>query len=205
MKILIPLDGSKFAEDVLEPVMRLAGRNDKIVALHLVRVVKDSEAHNTWNKFPPPGTEVPGIWSDSGIPAYHTPMAPLKHRPRSAVETKDQALDRLFYEAKEYLDQVADRLFPYVTKKTVVFGDDPAEELTNYAREEEVDLIAIATHGRTGLARLLFGSVAGKLAKAGATPLFTVHPGGKYQGALDVEIPAPVEPKVPSEPIVRAA
>ena len=42
---------------------------------------------------------------------------------------------------------------------TVSFGD-PATEIERYAEEKEVDLIAMATHGRRGLARLIFGSVA---------------------------------------------
>lgn len=42
---------------------------------------------------------------------------------------------------------------------TVSFGD-PATEIERYAEEKEVDLIAMATHGRRGIARLIFGSVA---------------------------------------------
>ena len=69
-------------------------------------------------------------------------------------------------EAEEYLDDVAARFFPGGAVKKVVVGQNPAEEIANYASEEKVDLIALATHGRTGLARVMMGSVAGELLKA---------------------------------------
>ena len=59
----------------------------------------------------------------------------------------------------------------------MVVAEDPAEQILNHAREEEVDLIAMATHGRTGLARLLMGSVAHNLLQARVAPLMLVRPG----------------------------
>jgi nucleotide-binding universal stress UspA family protein len=205
MKILIPLDGSRFSEDILEPIMRLANRSDKIVSLHLVRVVKTSDARITWNEAARSPTEVASIWTYGGIYSYDTPLEPLKPWPNTPVDNKDQALDRLYNEAKDYLDRVAEHLFPYVTDKTVVFGDDPAEEIINYVRREEIDLMAIATHGRTGLARMLFGSVARKLAKADVVPIFTVRPGDKHEGAIEPESLAAMETEVHREPAGRGA
>ena len=43
---------------------------------------------------------------------------------------------------------------------------------------EKADLIAIATHGRTGQAKLLLGGVAGELLKAHVAPIFMVRPEG---------------------------
>ena len=37
---------------------------------------------------------------------------------------------------------------------------DPSDELVNYAKDNEIDLIVMGTHGRTGITRLLMGSVA---------------------------------------------
>ena len=61
-----------------------------------------------------------------------------------------------------------------------VMGENPAEEIVNYASREKVDLIAIATHGRTGLAKMMMGSVAGELLKARVAPLFMVRPEGLF-------------------------
>ena len=72
------------------------------------------------------------------------------------------------------------RFFARGVEKMVVMGDDPAKEIADYARREKVDLIAIATHGRTGLARLTMGSVAGELLKARVAPLFMIRPDGLY-------------------------
>lgn len=52
----------------------------------------------------------------------------------------------------------------------------PHEEIARYAKECEVDLIVIATHGRTGLAHVLMGSVAEKVVRRAAVPVLTVKP-----------------------------
>ena len=53
----------------------------------------------------------------------------------------------------------------------------PFPEIVRLAREEEVDLIVIGTHGRTGLAHVLLGSVAEKVVRKAPCPVLTVkHP-----------------------------
>lgn len=175
MKILIPLDGSIFAEEILEPVKKLAGRGKGRVELHLLRVVDPEDVRVTWIERPTPSTALAGEWT-SGGPL----LDPMRSIAGESAETRDQALDRLYNEADYYLGQVAERFFPEVAEKTVVFGGDAAEEILAYADSVEPDLIAIATHGRTGLAKLRLGSVAAKLLKARAYPLFMVRPDGLH-------------------------
>ncbi len=50
----------------------------------------------------------------------------------------------------------------------------PADEIVRTAEAEQVDLIVIATHGRTGLGRLIFGSVAEKVVRTAGCPVLTV-------------------------------
>jgi nucleotide-binding universal stress UspA family protein len=50
------------------------------------------------------------------------------------------------------------------------------EALINLAHPERVDLVAIATHGRSGVRRLLLGSVADKLIRAAGPPVLVVRP-----------------------------
>jgi len=57
----------------------------------------------------------------------------------------------------------------------VVLGD-PAEEILNYAQAEGIDLIIIGTHGRKGLERIIFGSVAERVLKKSQVPVLTVNP-----------------------------
>jgi nucleotide-binding universal stress UspA family protein len=53
----------------------------------------------------------------------------------------------------------------------------PAEEIVRLARERDVDLIVMGTHGRTGLAHVLLGSVAEKVVRRAPCPVLTVrHP-----------------------------
>lgn len=51
-----------------------------------------------------------------------------------------------------------------------------AEEILHYAAAINADLIVIGTHGRKGLDRLLFGSVAQKVAKTAVQPVLTIKP-----------------------------
>jgi nucleotide-binding universal stress UspA family protein len=55
----------------------------------------------------------------------------------------------------------------------------PATTILDYIDEHDIDLVAIATHGRTGLDRLLLGSVAEKVVRRAACPVFTVKAYGK--------------------------
>jgi nucleotide-binding universal stress UspA family protein len=55
-------------------------------------------------------------------------------------------------------------------------------EIIEYARKHEVDLIVMATHGRTGLAHALLGSVAEKVVRKAPCPVLTVkHPAMKFE------------------------
>lgn len=50
----------------------------------------------------------------------------------------------------------------------------PADDLVNYAKENQIDLIVMGTHGRTGLNRLLMGSVAEAVVRRAACPVLTI-------------------------------
>lgn len=56
---------------------------------------------------------------------------------------------------------------------------DPAEAVVNLAVEEDVSLIVMGTHGRTGLSRLLMGSVAEAIVRRAPCPVFTFKEGQK--------------------------
>lgn len=51
---------------------------------------------------------------------------------------------------------------------------DAAQEIVRLANEEQVDLIVMGTHGRTGLRRLLMGSVAEAVVRHAACPVYTI-------------------------------
>lgn len=61
--------------------------------------------------------------------------------------------------------------------QSIVEGS-PVKEIVGYARSQDIDLIVISTHGRTGLAHVLMGSVAENIVRSAPCPVLTVRPEG---------------------------
>ena len=92
--------------------------------------------------------------------------------PRAAWWEKDVA------SAKAYLSRVAEEVRRRHIRITtdVIVGDDIPEEIAAYAARQNADLVAIATHGRGGLSRVLRGSVADSLARSARMCILVFHP-----------------------------
>ncbi len=105
-------------------------------------------------------------------------VAPPAGDPASAVDPRHKPMhdairamkDRLLMEGVE-------------AAASIVFGD-PATEILREAAVGGYDLIAMATHGRTGLDRILFGSVSLKVLQASPIPLLLARPLLKPDGSL---------------------
>ncbi|HXF96282.1 MAG TPA: universal stress protein [Gemmatimonadales bacterium] len=79
-------------------------------------------------------------------------------------------------EAERYLDGLAAELRDRgVRVRTMVRRGDPAVEIAAAARELEADLVAMTTHGRSGLGRLLFGSVAEAVLRTTELPVLMMR------------------------------
>ena len=76
--------------------------------------------------------------------------------------------------------------------KSSVLQGDAAEAILSAADNEKADLIAISTHGRSGLRRFLFGSVATKLLEAAKVPVLFLRP----KEGVDKGAPGPVVKKI---------
>jgi nucleotide-binding universal stress UspA family protein len=102
------------------------------------------------------------------------PAPPLVVEGSSHVIVED--VEKLRTDAEEYLHSVAASLRGRGVRVTVQvrFGEAVAEILAG-AREVEADLIAMSTHGRGGLGRLLFGSVAEAVLRQAETPVFMMR------------------------------
>jgi universal stress protein A len=77
-------------------------------------------------------------------------------------------------------------------------GGDPAEEILRYAMRHPIDLIVVGTHGRTGVSRLLLGSVAERVMRGARCPVLVVPaglatpaPSGLAPTAKETAAPAP--------------
>jgi Universal stress protein family len=58
--------------------------------------------------------------------------------------------------------------------ETALLSGRPTQEIIRYAREKEVSLIVLGTHGRTGMSRALLGSVAEAVVRLAGRPVLTV-------------------------------
>jgi nucleotide-binding universal stress UspA family protein len=79
--------------------------------------------------------------------------------------------------AARELQQLAAKRLPRETLQVVRRGD-PSKEIVRFATSEGIDIIIMATHGRTGISHVLMGSVAEKVVRYSPVPVLTVkHPG----------------------------
>jgi len=85
-------------------------------------------------------------------------------------------LEREVEEAKAYVQQIASRLSEQGARaRGIVRDGSPAGAILDLAQQENITLIAMATHGRTGLSRWVFGSVAEKVLRASPVPLLLLR------------------------------
>lgn len=84
----------------------------------------------------------------------------------------------LFTESRKYLAGVESRLASegITVKAESLEGTRPAETISDYARKNGMDLIIIATHGYTGLKKLMFGSVALSILHDSHIPTLLIRP-----------------------------
>lgn len=86
-------------------------------------------------------------------------------------------MDELKQSAEQALEKVPD---PDWAKGRNVVREirqgPPFVEVVRYARDNEMDLVVMGTHGRSGLAHVLLGSVAEKVVRKAPCPVLTVRP-----------------------------
>jgi nucleotide-binding universal stress UspA family protein len=153
-KVLLPLDGTELAEQIIEPAIQVGSLLPE-VEFTLLRVIQPVVEINS---FP----DVRPVDQEAQI---------LLHR----VEEMQMVLYR---EAREYLDKIAERLRYRGLKVSthVVVEDRPAEAILHEAEAEGASMIALETHGRHGLARLFLGSVTDKVVRGAHVPVLVQRP-----------------------------
>lgn len=76
---------------------------------------------------------------------------------------------------------------PDIKVKGVILSGYAAQKIIDYAMSNAIDIIIMGTHGRTGIGRVLFGSVAEKVVKTSPIPVVTIRP---KLGLEQVKIPS---------------
>ncbi len=69
-----------------------------------------------------------------------------------------------------------DNLQDIANYSTQVVIGDPSEEILKFTEKENIDLVVMGTHGRKGLDRTIFGSVAEGVVRGAACPVLTINP-----------------------------
>jgi nucleotide-binding universal stress UspA family protein len=151
--MLVPLDGSELAESVLPHVEALAKQRDtKPIDVVLLRVCE-----------PPP------------TPTYYGPD--LSEVPLNWGRFAQEETDRGKKVAKEYLAEIEKRLKDInISVRSEVLVGKATDTIVDYAKKNPFDLVVMATHGRSGLSRLVYGSVAVNLLHEVSSPIFLVKP-----------------------------
>ncbi len=140
-KILVPLDGSQYAQCSLDYVRALAKGCDArdIVVLRVVEPLRPDETILI--------TEI----NEDVIPKLE-------------AKKKEEAADYVSNMAK----RLAKEGLP--ARGEIIFGR-PDEEIISYAEKNQFDLIIMSTHGRSGSSKWAFGSVADKVAHYSRVPV----------------------------------
>jgi nucleotide-binding universal stress UspA family protein len=109
-------------------------------------------------------------------------------------------------EAEAYLARIADELrrrgVTRVDRK--VWYHDPAVAIADAARHNDADLVAMATHGRGGMSRLLFGSVAEGVVRQGRVPVLLVRGEPRWEAGGIGRILVPLDGSPLSEAVLPA-
>ena len=84
----------------------------------------------------------------------------------------------LFAASKKYLAKVASQLSSkgIKVKTKALEANRPADTITDYAQNNGMDLIVVATHGHTGLKKLIMGSVASGVLNSSSIPVLLIRP-----------------------------
>ncbi len=151
-KILVPLDGSKLAECVLPHVEALA-KGCQVQEVILARV------HEPFRGF------------------TGTADVVLSEREVTRIDSEQ------IVAAQRYLKEVVNKVHLDGLKPRVeLLTGSVAESITDYASKNSVDLIVIATHGRSGVSRWVWGSVADRILRSSCVPVMMVRAPGCVPG-----------------------
>jgi nucleotide-binding universal stress UspA family protein len=109
----------------------------------------------------------------------HTPVIPTYLLMDLSYSPGPEAVTRILNDAQDALDQQAKAVAAAgVEHFTAIREGTVHEVIRDYAKEHDVDLVIVGTHGRSGVAKLMYGSVTERVLKTVHTPIIVVPPEG---------------------------
>lgn len=114
-------------------------------------------------------------------------VEPLELPTRGGLAFSQEELNRMESgrrsEAEKYLKQLAGRLQEQgLSVQSELLEGKAAEGIADYAKKNGVDLIVIATHGRSGISRWYWGSVADRILRSACVPVLMIRAPGCFPG-----------------------
>ena len=175
-RVLIPLDGSEFSERIMPDVIRFIHPEDN--DLVLLRVAQHPSGVV--------GRPARPATADLPVPMYETAAdAEYAQHPVYASQEWESLLNRISDDlqiAKSSLEEHG-----YTVSTAVKFGE-PGPEIVRFVDDEDIDLIAMTTHSRSALSRLLMGSVAAYVLRNVNVPVLLLRSvQERPEGALPTE------------------
>jgi nucleotide-binding universal stress UspA family protein len=155
-KILAPLDGSKLSECSLEHIKEIA------TGCHVREVI----LLTVLEQFSPIFAEY------SNLTQIEAKTQEKEVEEKRARETAELYLEKTDEKLNKQGISVQNVLIQPEENQTV------AEIILNYANNNNIDLIVMSTHGRSGITRWAFGSVADRVLRYSKVPVLTVVPAG---------------------------
>jgi len=169
--VLVPLDESEFSRQILPQV-------EQFIAPAEGRVIFFRVAERVHGLTGGPKQPVSEYWLEQTYASHRS--AELAKHPIYESQMEDNAV--AIFES-EFNDEIRSfRKLGYDVSVAVRFGE-PAQKILDFVEEEDVDLVAMCTHGRTGPGRLFFGSVAEKVLHKISIPILLLRPVGQTSSA----------------------
>lgn len=163
--ILYPTDGSEAAESVMDHVRTLSNTYDATIHVLYVVTPDSGDASLTLNK-DEQGNWRTGMFKRKGDPVSTSGMA------KGSVDVNEV----LRAEGEGYTQAIADELEDDGCDTVCVCREGrPDQEILAYADENEIDLIAMGTHGRSGVEFVALGSVTEKVVRQSKIPVLTIR------------------------------
>jgi nucleotide-binding universal stress UspA family protein len=161
--VLIPLDGSAFSRQIIPHALRLF--DPQAHALILLRVAE----------LPAGVTSAPWPMSTVWALPTHVMARDIERARYPIYSSQEEASARAAIERELRDEARALESAGFAVQIAVRFGD-PAEEIVELVGAQHVDMVAMATHGRSGLRQFVLGSVAEQLLRELDVPVVLVRP-----------------------------
>jgi nucleotide-binding universal stress UspA family protein len=106
-------------------------------------------------------------------------VEPLLQISEASDEHIRESRERALQLARDYLSGVAEKLRKEgINASVAVLEGMPAEKILDYIKGNNVDLVVMGTHGRSGIARWTMGSVADRIVRHSGAPILVIAPAG---------------------------